>query len=85
MAASAVEEMPCKSWDDIGTNLSLPEEIAGMRMRTRVEYGKDDQSFMYVSREFVEETPGQRVLTIYIYKRDWAKLKADGVCANVRR
>ena len=85
MAASAVEEMPCKSWDDIGTNLSLPEEIAGMRMRTRGEYGKDDQSFMYVSREFVEETPGQRVLTIYIYRRDWAKLEADGVCANVRR
>ena len=38
-AASAVETEPCERWDDIGTNLALPEEIAGMHMQTRAEYG----------------------------------------------
>lgn len=83
--ASAVETEPCERWDDIGTNLALPEEIAGMRMQTRAEYGKDDQSFCYGSREFVAETDGQRVLTFYLYKRDRAQLEADGVGDDVRK
>ncbi|MCQ2395166.1 MAG: hypothetical protein MJ249_12860 [Kiritimatiellae bacterium] len=83
--ASAVETEPCERWDDIGTNLALPEEIAGMRMLTRAEYGKDDASFCYGSREFVARTDGQRVLTLYLYKRDWAKLAADGVGDDVRK
>ena len=37
--ALAVETEPCERWDDIGTNLALPEKIAGMRMQTRAEYG----------------------------------------------
>ena len=70
--AAAVETEPCERWDDVGTNLALPEEIAGMRMQTRTEYGKDDASFCYGSREFVAGTDGQRVRTLYLYKRDWA-------------
>lgn len=83
--AAAVETEPCERWDDIGTNLALPEEIAGMRMQTRTEYGKDDQSFCYGSREFVAQTDGRRILTLYLYKRDWAKLTADGVGDDVRK
>ena len=37
--AAAVETEPCERWNDIGTNLALPEEIAGMHMQTRAEYG----------------------------------------------
>lgn len=70
--AAAVEPESCERWDDIGTNLALPEEIAGMHMLTRAEYGKEDTSFCYGSREFVAGTDGQRVLTFYLYKRDWA-------------
>ena len=83
--AAAVETEPCERWDDVGTNLALPEEIAGMRMQTRTEYGKDDASFCYGSREFVAGTDGQRVLTLYLYKRDWAELAADGVGDDVRK
>ena len=56
--AAAVETEPCERWDDVGTNLALPEEIAGMRMQTRTEYGKDDASFCYGSRELLPELTG---------------------------
>ena len=83
--AAAVEPEPCERWDDIGTNLALPEEIAGMRMQTRVEYGKDDASFCYGSREFLTGTDGQRVLMFYLYKRDGVELETDGVGDDVRK
>lgn len=83
--AAAVEPEPCERWDDIGTNLALPEEIAGMRMQTRAEYGKDDASFCYGSREFVAGTDGQRVLTLYLYKRAGVELEADGVGDDARK
>lgn len=83
--AAAVETEPCERWDDIGTNLALPEEIAGMRMQTRAEYGKDDTTFCYGSREFVAGTDGRRVLTFYLYKRAGVELEADGVGDDVRK
>ena len=48
-------------------------------------YGKDDHAFCYISREFVTRTDGQPVLTLYLYKRDWAELAADGVGEDVHK
>ena len=83
--ASAVETESCERWDDIGTNLALPEEIAGMRMQTRRVYGENDMSFGYGSRELVAGTDGQRVLTLYLYKRAGVELETDGVGDDVRK
>ena len=83
--AAAVETESCERWDDIGTNLALPEEIAGMRMQTRRVYGKNDMSFGYGSRELVAGTDGQRVLTLYLYKRAGVELETDGVGDDVRK
>lgn len=85
LAAAAFEVVPCERWYDGDTNLSLPNEIAGMRLQRRLIYGKDDQAFLYVSQRPGTGSAGQRVLTVYLYKRDWAKLEADGVCEDVRR
>ena len=85
LMAAAFKQEPCERWDDIGTNLSLPNEIAGMRMQRRLIYGKDDQSFLYTSQKSGEGTAGQRLLTVYLYKRSGAKLDADGVCEDVRK
>lgn len=83
--AMAVKEERCERWDDIDTNLALPEEMVEMRMLNRIVYGESDQSFRYGSREFIAEIAGKRVLTVYLYKRDGAKLDADGICEAVER
>lgn len=80
--ASAVEVEPCGRWDDIATNLALPEEVAGLHMRERVICGENDHFFNYYSPEVSSEF---RSLSLYLYKRDWAKFTGDGICEAVRR
>ena len=83
IAAYASDES-CSHWNDTGTNIALPEEIAGMRMKTRVTYGKDDHSYSYHSDT---DKTGRMIkkLDVYIYKRDGADLNSDGVGESVRK